>query len=229
MAKTKSWYAEQVLLELNSQLRNRDEKIDEREVFIRLDAIVNGMAKMGMFESWNMGVRHVGDQYTTTWDGFLNSWLSIVDPTEGESGESYIVIPSNYVELPKNAGIVLVYLEKEYFDPIAVLSSQEAVSIRNTLSGGLDGRLGVYPRGGRLNFLGRQDIGAKYGGAGLQLLIRDSSVIAADAPYPIDAGMENDVIQATVAWFRSRKAQGTDVVKDSVDEATRKIIPRSNG
>lgn len=215
--KSKFYFSELVLRELNSQFRNRDEKIDQREVIIRIDQIVNQGAKLGIFESWNMGERGIDDQYTTTWDGRLNSWLPITDVSN--TGESYFSLPSNYVVLPRNGGIVRVYLEKNYFDPVAILTPSEAVTIRNTMAGNLEGRLGVYLQGGRFFFKGRQDIKAKYGDAGLQLVIRDASAIADDAPYPIDGAMEDYVIRETVKWFRERKNQGADVVRESVDNA----------
>jgi hypothetical protein len=215
--KTKLYFSEQVLLELNSQFRNRDEKIDQREVILRMDQIVNYGAKMGIFESWNLGEKSIDDQYITTWDGRLNSWLPITDVTD--NGESYFALPSNYVVLPRNGGIVRVYLEKNYFDPIAILTPSEAVTIRNTLAGNLEGRLGVYLQGSRFYFKGRQDISSKFGGAGLQLVIRDASAINDDAPYPIDAGMEDYVIRETVKWFRERKNQGADTVRESIDTA----------
>lgn len=215
--KSKLYFSELCLKELNSQFRNRDEKIDQREVIIRIDQIVNAGAKAGIFESWNMGERAIDDQFTTTWDGRLNSWLAITDVSD--TGESYFTIPSNYVVLPKNGGIVQVYLEKNYFDPVAILSPAEASTIRNTLAGNLEGRIGVYPRGGRMYFIGRQNVGSKYGGAGLQLVIRDASAIADDAPYPIDAAQEHLVIEQTVKWFRDRKNQGADTVRESVDSA----------
>jgi hypothetical protein len=123
------------------------------------------------------------------------------------------------VALPRNGGIVQVYLEKNYFDPIAILTAPEATTIRNTLAGNLEGRLGVYPRGRKMYFKGRQDIAAKYGGAGLQLVIRDSADVADDAPYPMDAGMEQMVLEKAIAFFRDRKNQGADTVRESVDTA----------
>lgn len=218
--KSKLYFSELVLLELNSQFRNRDEKIDQRDVIIRLDQIVNEGAKLGIFESWNLGERSIDDLFITTWDGRLNSWLAITDVSD--TGESYFTLPSNYVVLPRNGGIVQVYLEKNYFDPIAILSAPEAITIRNTMAGNLEGRLGVYVRGGRVYFKGRQDIGAKFGGAGVQLVIRDASAIADDAPYPIDAAQEKMVIAQAVEWFRNRNNQGADKVRESVNDANLK-------
>ncbi len=216
--RTKLFYGEQVLLELNSQLRNRDEKIDIREAIIRIDAIVNQFAKDGILLNWRAGFTNsIEDQYTTTWEN-----LSATDPANGEP--SYVQIPAHYVQLPDNRGIEQVYfmnsynaIKKKYFNPVIIRSYKSFAAYRNNRAGRLEGRISCAPNDGYLVF-DRGNIDATYGPLAIRLIVRDSSAIADDAPYPIAADQEQMIIQAAVQWFRERNAQRPDLIRDDVNK-----------
>jgi len=218
--KTKIGYAEAVLLELQESLRNRDEQVDKREVIIRMDAIVNQMAKEGVLENWKLGFGYQTDeQYLTRWE-----WLTVTDPTD--KSPSYIAIPANYVALAKNGGINQVYFQndftsakKKYFDPVIITTYQEVSLYRSNMAGKLEGRISCYPRNGNLYF-DRGNINKIYGNIGMALVVRDSSSIADDQPYPIPADKEHLIIANLVQWFRSRRAQPQDLIRDNNDITT---------
>ncbi len=217
--RTKWSYAESVIKELQNDYPGRDLKVDPREVLLRLDAMVNQMAKSGFIENWKMGNgTQLDEQFITTWE-----WLTITDPAN--KMPSYFTIPANYVNLPRNGGIEEVYFENSfsgnktrYFDPVIIKSFRDVAAYRNNMAANLEGRLSGYPKG-RTFVFDRGEISAKYGRVGIRLAIRDSSVIGDDDPYPIPADIEQTVIAELVDWFRERRKQPTDTIKDANDKA----------
>lgn len=215
--KTRLWYAEQTLLNLQDSNRNRDEKIDVREVYPILDNIVNALAKQGFFENWKLGFGGVDDLWTTTFE-----WLTVTDPAN--SGPSYFALPAtSYVTLPKNQGIQDVYFQndfasvkKKYFSPVIITSFKDQSAYRGNMASGLQGRISCYPKNGIIYF-DRGNINKVYGPIGLRLALRDSSQVLDNAPYPIPAEHEKTVIDQAVAFFRSRRQQPTDLIKDQND------------
>jgi len=217
--RTKWSYAESVIKELQNDYPGRDLKVDPREVLLRLDAMVNQMAKAGFIENWKMGnATQLDEQFITTWE-----WIAITDPAN--KMPSYFTIPANYVNLPRNGGIEQVYFENafngnktRYFDPIIIKSFRDVAAYRNNMAANLEGRISGYAKG-RTFVFDRGGVGAKYGNAGIRLAIRDSSVIGDDDPYPIPADIEQSIIAELVDWFRERRKQPTDTIKDANDKA----------
>src|SRR5690349_17815467 len=121
--KTRLWFAEQILLNLQDSNRNRDEKIDVREIYPIMDNQVNQLAKLGFFENWKLGFGGIDDLYTTTFE-----WVVVTDPAN--SGPSYFSLPvTSYVTLQKNQGIQDIYFQndfstvkKKYFAPVLIIS-----------------------------------------------------------------------------------------------------------
>lgn len=217
--RTKWSYAESVIKELQNDYPGRDLKVDPREVLLRLDAMVNQMAKAGFIENWKMGnATQLDEQFITTWE-----WIAITDPAN--KMPSYFTIPANYVNLPRNGGIEQVYFENafngnkaRYFDPVIIKSFRDVAAYRNNMAANLEGRISGYAKG-RTFVFDRGGVGAKYGNAGIRLAIRDSSEIGDSDPYPIPADIEQTVIEELVDWFRERRKQPTDTIKDANDKA----------
>lgn len=216
--RTKWSYAESVIAELQNDYPGRDLKIDPREVLLRLDAMVNNMAKQGYIENWKMGHgANVDEQFITTWENVV-----VTDPANGLP--SYFTIPANYVALPRNGGIEQVYFmnpytgsKTRYFDPIIITSMRDVAAYRNNMASGLEGRVSGYPKGRTFYFF-KGGIFAKYGNVGIRLVIRDSSAIGDGDPYPLAADIEAQVIAELVQWFRERRAQPTDTIRDANDK-----------
>lgn len=212
--KNKLWFAERIAGELYP-LRSRDEKIDLREIILMMDSFCNALAKEGLLETWKLGATNsVDDAFTTTFE-----WTT---PTDASNQPSYLTMPAVPVMVPNQGGIVQVYFrnnlgnKKKYYDPVIIMQHRDIAAYRNTLGGDLEGRLGVYTKNGILYF-NQSGIAAKYGDVGLQLMIRDSASISDDSVYPIPADYEAEFISRCVAWFRSRKSQPVDVLKDNND------------
>lgn len=216
--KTRLWFSEQVMNSLQDGLRNRDERLDQREVMVQIDNVVNELARTNFLENWKLGFGQIGEQFVTRWE-----FLPVTDPAN--EGNSYFQIPSNYVNLPPNGngGISEVYfansftdVKKKYFDPIIITSSRDVSTYRNNMAGGIQERLSVSVRNGYLYF-NTGLVSQTYGDVGIALVIKDSSQITDTAPYPIPADIENAVISKTIDFFRSRRMQPTDLTRDRVD------------
>jgi len=211
---TKRFFAEQVLRELQDDYRNMDFKIDEREVFLRLDAVVNDLAKKSYFENWKLTGSTLDEQYITTWEPVV-----VVD--QPNSNPSYLVLPASYAALPRNRGIDEVYPLKfntTHQPAVIILSHTDFRQFANNPARDMQGRLYAYVQGNRLYF-GTCDVGSKYGkNFGVRLVVRDSSQIADDELYPIPADQQQNVITICVEWFQNRRAQPTDSVRDDKDK-----------
>lgn len=213
--RTKYGFAEEIMISLRDQFVGRDLQVDMREIVLKLDQLVNEFARQGWLENWKMNIGgDLDEMYLTTWDN-----LTVTDPTN--KMPSYVTIPAHYVSLPKNQGINQVSFtndfsvaKKKYFDPIIITSFKDQSTYRNTVGEYLEERISCYPKNGILYF-DRGNIFSTYGTISLRLVVRDSSAIADDAPYPIDAAIEKRVINELVAFYRERMAQPQDNIKDA--------------
>jgi len=215
--RTKLFYGEQCLNELNSQRRNRDLPISIRECIIRIDAIFNAFAREGIIKTWQQYGGGVSDQWITTFE-----WLTVTDPAN--SAPSSIQIPSHYVDLPNNRGIEQVYFQnsftavkKKYYDPIIIRDFKSVSQYRSNRAGRMEGRISCSPKNGFLVF-DRGNINATYGPIGLRIVGRDSSTLQDTDPYPVPADIEELLIQTAVQWFRDRQSQQPDLIRDDVNK-----------
>ena len=214
MAKSKLWFAEQVINELQNDLPNIDLKLDERDVLVRLDAVVNELAAKNYFDNWKLSGANVDDQFTTTFE------VTVQDRTDDRP--SFFVFPANYIGLPRNEGIVEIYPMKwnDIDQPaVVVISAEDYRKLKSNAAGNMQGRLTGYPKWPNFEFT-TCDVTKKYGATfECRLAIRDSSQIADDAPYGIPADKESFLIATVVQWYRARRAEPTDSVRDNKDVA----------
>ncbi len=217
MIGSKRWVAQQVITELQNDKPNIDFKIDEREIFNRMDAEVNQMARQSFFDNWKFSGANLDEQFITTWDG--ENAITIVDPPNGQP--SYLELPASYVDLPRNRGIDEVWpLDyTDYSQSVVITSHRDIRLYKNNKAGNMQGRLFAYPQGRRLIF-STCNVSKKYCEKfGVRLVIRDSSLIGYDEVYPIPADKMKALITILVVWFRARREQPTDRVRDSNDNA----------
>lgn len=212
--KTKRYYAERVLLELQNDHRNIDFKIDEREVFLVLDDVVNDLAAKNYFETWKTTGAGIDEQFITTWEP-----IEVTDQPDGLP--SFLTLPSNYAALPRNRGIDEVYpmrYNTKNQSSVVIMSHNDFRLYKNNPACGMQGRLFGYVQSNKIIF-GSCDVGKTYGKEfGVRLVVRDSSQIGENDLYPIPSDKENFVVATAVDWFRSRRAQPTDSVRDNKDQ-----------
>lgn len=212
--KTRKFFAEQCITELQNDHPNIDTKLDERDVYLRLDAVVNELAAKNFFDNWKFSGPSVDDQFTTTFE------VTVQDRTLGKP--SFFIFPANYIALPRHEGIVEIYPLKwnDVDQPaVVVMSYEDFRKLQSNAAGNMQGRLSGSPKWPNFEFH-TCDVAKKYGPTfECRLVIRDSSQIADDAPYGIPADKENLVISSVVAWYRARRAEPTDSVRDNKDVA----------
>lgn len=216
MIKSKRYYAERVILGLQNRLPNIDFKIDEREVFLALDDVVNGYAEKNYFDNWKLTGEGVDEQFITTFEE-----VTVVDPDNENEVPSYFDIPANYAALPNNRGIDEIWTLKYQINgnnnSVVVMAKGDVRRYSNLQAGRMGGRLYGYPQGTRFYF-SKHGVKAKYGNVGVRLVVRDSSAIAIDAPYPIPSNYEGIVIDSVIEYFSSKRVQPTDTVRDKNDQ-----------
>jgi hypothetical protein len=217
--KSKRFFSDQIILKLQNDYPNQDLKISEREVFTRIDAIVNHMAAGNFLANWKLSGAGIDEGFITTWEPVL-----VTDLPNGKS--SYLTFPSNWAGLPKNRGIDEVYpLKYNTTDQpaVVILSHSDYRLYQNNPASSMQGRLYGYVRGMDLIF-GTCDVGKKYGKEfGVRLVVKDSSQIAINEIYPIPSDTEGDVVDAVVKWFVEKRLQTTDEVRDNKDSGIMKV------
>lgn len=215
MTKSKRYYADRVKLGLMNDHPDIDWKIDERDIFVVLDSIVNTEAKAGFYENWKFGAPGVGEQFITTWDS-----VTVVDQTNKRP--SYFVIPVNYADLPMGLGVDNIWPLRFQNDGknhnVVIMNQRDVRLYANNPAGNLDGRLGGYVQASKFIF-NQCGVKAKYGDMGLRLVVRDSSLILIDQPYPIPSSSEERVIQLAIAFFREKRGIPANRVRDKIDQA----------
>ena len=209
--KTKSMYAEQVGGLLINNYPNIDWKIDERDIFVRMDSIVNEMARKSMLDNWKLSMSGIDEQFITTWP-----ILTVTDQLY--EMPSYFDLPVNYADLPMGRGIDEIWplkLQAENHS-VVILTHHDVRLYSNNMAGAMAGRLAGYPEGYRFYFTSC-DVKKKYGDVGLRLVIRDASLILSTVPYPIPSDKEEEMITRVVKWFVDKRTRPTDVVRDKND------------
>lgn len=204
-------FAQQILNELSKERLNIDFRIDEREVFLRMDAIVNEMGRVSYLQNWKLSSAYLDEQFVTTWDG--DNALTVVDV---EDQPSYFTLPASYSDLPRNSGIQEIWpLEySEFNQSVVIMSHGDLRMFQNTKAANMQGRLFGYPKG-ELFVFGETEVAAKFGEKfGVRLAIRDSSMISLTAPYPVPADKHQELITRCVDWFRKRLMVGSDDIRD---------------
>jgi hypothetical protein len=212
--KNKLWFSEQVLTELQSGLRNRDEKIDIREVIIRLDSMVNELARKSYFENWKAGLPGLSEHFITTWDD-----VDVIDQANGNL--SYLTIPASYIDLPGQGGIIEIYPKKYYLtggnNSVIIMTHEQWRQYNSTMAASMQGRLSGWPQGDKFYF-SKSQVSKQYGNMGVRLAIRDSQFLSDTDVYPIPADKEQEVIEQLVIWFRTRRGVPTDTIRDGNDK-----------
>lgn len=217
MIRSKKYYAERVLTDLQDAFRNADFKINVREVFLVLDDIVNSMATQNYFANWKIvGGPQLDEQFITTWDGD-----NAIDVIDVDDQPSYINFPSNYAALPMNGGIIEVWPMNYEFGSVRLMNHSDIRRTRRLMSGNLQQELGGYPKGSVFTF-NQCDVAKNYSQKfGVRLAIRDSTAISETAPYPIPSDLEETVINRAVMKFKERRMSPTDLIRDKNDALNR--------
>lgn len=210
MAQTKALFAEQILRDLSADPLTSDFKIFPREVYLRMDAIVNDMAVKQQLNNWAANYGGTSEMYLTTW-GLNDDAITVIDP-ENE-GASYFDLPVSYSDLPRNGGINQIIPMANADITVIITTLREYRMYKNTPAGGMQGKLAAYPIANRM-FFNQSAVKANFGNMMLRLMVRDSSVIDDDAVYPIPADKVDFLIKSCVAYYRDRIANGADIVRD---------------
>lgn len=217
--KTKRQYAERVKNGILNQYQNSDLKIDERFIFLSLDAVVNSRASKSYFSNWKLVGGRVDSQFITYWDGATA--ITVVDQQDGKP--SYFDLPVNYAGLPRNGGIEEIWMQKygKVNHSVVVIDHRDVRLYSSNMAANAQGRIMGYVQGTRFYFSGPENgckIKSKYGNVGLGLVVRDSSNIALDAPYPVPADLEDEIIKLTIAEYIEKRMIPIDKVRDGNDQ-----------
>ncbi len=130
-------------------------------------------------------------------------------------------MPAQYAALPDNRGIDEIWPENFEYGSVKIRHSRNIRLYRNNMAASLQGELGGAPQG--IKFLFNQvGVGQNFAPTfGVRLVIKDSSQISEDAPYPIPSSAEEEVIKRGILFFTEKRVKPTDVVRDGQDAVNR--------
>lgn len=208
MAKTKKYYAEIVLRDVNSRDRNRDEKLDLREIYQKLDQVTNKYARLNLFENMRMDDKSVNEQFITT---FKN--VAIQQNTE-HNGLPYSELPAKYAALPHGKGIVEIRPVDKPDLRFIPMGNNQYKQMRNNYANRLGGYYGFFPEENRIYYVNK-DISVKK--VNIRLVITDASQINNDSVYPIPPDYEDIILMETTQWFLQTDQLNEDKVNDGVN------------
>lgn len=218
MIRSKQYYSERVRKGLQDAFPNADFRIDEREVFLALDDVVNSMAKQNYFENWKLYGAGLDEGFITSWTG-ANA-IAVVDPEGGEE-PSYIVLPATYAALPRHGGIVEVWPSNWEHGSVKIMDHGDVRRTRKLMSGNLQGELGGFPQGNRFVF-NQTEVRKNYAETcGVRLAVRDSSAMTLTEIYPVPSDKQEEVIRRVVDYFKLRREETTDTIRDKQDAVNR--------
>lgn len=218
MIKSKQYYADRVRKDLQDGFSNIDFKIGDREIFLKLDDVVNAMARQNYFDNWKLYGAGNDEHFITEWSG--DSAIAVVDPDGGEN-PSYIEFPAEYAALPRHAGIVEIWPENYEYGAVRIMDHGDVRRTRKLMSGNLQGELGGFPSGNRFVF-NQPEVKRNFADTfGVRLVVKDSTALAVTAQYPIPSDLQEEVIKRVVDHFRERRVQPTDTVRDGQDALNR--------
>lgn len=183
-----------------------DQPVDIRDVYAQLDRVVNKYAAKGLFENMASGDRNTPDNYLTTFFGVKIGW----DPVQEIC---YSNLPARYISLPNGRGIDAVFPEGSREGELYPLPRHFKSSFRYSPNKGLSGHDGYWTEGDRIYFT------KKYTVAGaesmtIRLVIASAADIDEDALYPIDPGMESQIVDEVIGHFIGSNKMPQDKTSD---------------
>lgn len=214
--KTKRLFSEIVINEIRRNYPNADSVIREQEVWLRMDQIVNRLAKQSYFDNWAFTGGHSDEQYITSWVD--ENAIQVVDQPHGKP--SYLILPSNYADLPRNGGIEEIWpmTYAAGSNSVVIMSHRDYRRYQTNKAGNMQGRLYGYPQGQKFIF-SRANVGTDFSEKfGVRLVIRDSSAIGLDAPYPVPSSAEQAIIDQLIEYFTGKLLRPMDKVRDGNEQ-----------
>lgn len=200
--------AQQAIRRLVGGNQSKDSQLDRREVILRLRQIMNEKAKMSFFENYKLGDAAVEGQYVAT-------YLNIPILKDTGRNEQYSEIPVSYVALPKGRGVREVSPMKGNCNPFAIIQHGSKGIYRNLPAGNLQGHIGCYPEGNRI-YYSNNPISKGFDKVLMKLAVAAPDDLLDTAPLPIDASIENQLVNELVMFFQKKVPQ--DKINDNTDQ-----------
>lgn len=214
MIQTKKSVADRIVLRLQNGLPNIDSRIWEKEIFRVIDDKVNARARENFMNNWKLGSQNTDESFITTWDG--DNALAVVDV---ENDQSYINLPATPVALFENQGVVEVWPMNFEFGPVRIRRHEHIRRTKNLMSGNMQQELGGYRNGSKFVF-DQVAVGKNYATYfGVRLVIKDSTSVGINDPYPVAGDILDLVIEDVYQYFMEKKRMTpTDEVRDRNDK-----------
>lgn len=214
MAKTKRYFSQVVQEALQRNFRNSDFKIREQIIWARMDQLVNEMAKASYFDNWAFSGGHADEQFITTWTD--DAGIEVIDPANGVP--SYITLPANYADLPRNGGIEEIWpltFEEGLQHPVVIMSHRDFRRYLSNKAGNMQGRLAGYCEGRNKFVFNKANVGTDYSEKmGVRLVGINSQSIGLDVPFPIPANKEKELTDKLIEYFMIKQNMPLEAIRD---------------
>ena len=190
---TKAQLREQVMRYLERYDRSREERLDEREVMLRIDQETNAMAAESMLDNMNVFGDKVRSKFLTVFEDVA---IEYYQPRNVYRSK----LPAQYVSLANEKGIDYVCPMQSMQDPFIPVNRAFMGLYNGNLAGDLQGQTGFWPESGYIYYT--KPI-IRYNKVLIRLIISDASQINDDAQYPIPPELEAELVTRVAKFFLS--------------------------
>lgn len=200
--------SQQAIRKLVGGNQSKDSQLDRREVILKLRQIMNEKAKISFFENYKLGEPGVEGQYVA-------SYKDVPIQRDTDRNEEYSEIPVSYVTLPNGRGIREVLPMKGNCNAFAIIKHGAKSVYKNLPAGNLQGHVGCYPEGNRIYYTNKP-LSKGYLKVMIKLTVAAPDDLGESDPLPIDASIENQLVNELVMFFQQKVPQ--DKVNDNTDQ-----------
>jgi hypothetical protein len=202
---TKKQIAQSVQDYLANGTASNESQVDLRDIYVVLDRVTNKYAKLGMFANMQMGDRNVAECYIVTFED-----VPILRDPRTEM--RYSVLPARIMDLPNGRGIDSVYPMGDRSKALKRVPSNFLSSFKFSMVGKKD-RYWIESVN-KIAYSTQYDVSA-VDKVDIKMPCAGAESIDPNAVYPIDPGMEADIINEVISFFMPNERRGTDSVADN--------------
>lgn len=205
---TKRQLAQSILGQYEKWAPKSDTQIDIRDIYVILDRVANKYVRKSLTENMSDGDRQVGDS-------FIRAFNNVPIYYDADRDLCYSVLPSRFVDLPNGKGIDMVAPMQNIGKAFYPVSRHHLSSFRNSPL--MNKWYGFWEEND--GYEQRLYYSKKFDGTGItevlvRLVIPGMEAVSEDAAYPIDPGMESDIVDEVLARLVGNDRRAQDKLTD---------------
>jgi len=147
---------------------------------------------------------------------YITSYDDVEVVLDNKRNITYSILPSKYLNLPRNLGVYQVSLMKDQWNAFIPVSPNFRSLYNNLGASGLEGRIGYWVERGKIYYQG-MELSDNIGEVSIKLIIASDEVDDEDEVFPIPVDKEMEVIKLAVEMYRAQRQTPSDELNDNID------------